>query len=611
MSANLTIFCLKEVTDYFEFERLCSALMSLEGYSSIEPLGGSQDKGRDAIYVNESNQTTIFAYSVNKGWRVKLAEDAEKVHRHGHACNQFVFITTAKITASQRDEAVAYIKNEFGWQLRLYGIERLRILLDVKYPQIKKQHPGIFHPEFLAAQDRIDDSTNQDYLFISAVDEDGVFADWLTRKLTAEGYLVWCERFQLLGGETYPDDVDDAIKNRTFRFISLYSRASLKNLEIGRQRSFALNVGSERSQDFLIPLNVDGVDQTQLDHVTRTLKFIPFQYNWAEGLQQLLKKLESIDCPRSLPNGKHVAAEAFLGNDVRSDQKETLFSNCLQIRQIPEIIHLFTVEQAIPNERLDELKSEWSYRRVDPNTFLSFHEPPDSIVEAYSMSKAGGAIWSSTKKICKIWSFNLASELIRKSLIVKCHQKGLRYCPETKQLYFPPDLVNKDRLYFIRPDSDLETHVLANGKRTHPSGGEYLYSLAPDFYVRRDLFGDFTVLIRIRVRLSDTAGKAFSTKSKIDSRRKNLCKNWWNKHWFNRTLAVSQFLADEGQITIGEPQKTQIIIDPNPLYVNVPIGINEEVLDKLSYERSESLRASQEEEEYLDEYISTDETKDE
>lgn len=609
MAANLTIYCLEEVTDYFEFERLCSDLMSLEGYSSIEPLGGSSDKGRDAIHINKSNKISIFAYSVREDWRAKLAEDTEKVHKHQHACDEFVFITTAKVTAPQRDEAVDCIQNEFGWQLKLYDVERLRILLDVDHPQIKKLHPSIFPPDFLAVQDRIRVSTNQDYLLINSVDENGVFADWLTRKLTAEGYLVWYEPLQLLGGETYPDDIDDTIKNRTFRFISLYSRASLKNPEVMRQRSLALNIGNERKQDFLIPLDVDGVDQTQLDHVTRNLKFIPFRYNWAEGLKQLLKKLKSIGCPRSLPNGKRVAAAAFLGNDVQSEKKEILFSNCLQIRQIPEIIHRFTIEGEIPSEKFDELKSQWSYRKIGSNTFLSFHKPPDSIAEGYHVSEEGGAIWSSTRKIDGVWSFNLTSELIRKSLIVKCYQKGLRYCSETKQLYFPPDLVNKDRLYFIRPDSDLKTHVLANGKRTHPSGGEYLYSLAPDFYVRRDLFGDFTVLIRIRVRLSDTTGKAFSTKSKVDSRRKNLCKNWWNKEWFNRTLAVGQFLADEGKITIGEPQDAQIIIDANPLYMNAPIGINEEVLDQLSYERSESLRAS--EEEYLDEYISTDEINNE
>ncbi len=605
MSADLTIYCLEQVTDYFEFERLCHDLMSREGYSSIEPLGSFKDKGRDAIHVNESDKTTIFAYSVSEEWRVKLAEDAEKVRKYQHPCEQFIFITTAKFTAYQRDEAVAFIKDEFGWQLELFGVERLRILLDVSHPQIKRLHPGIFPSEFLAVQDRTDDSTERHHLFISCVSKDGVFADWLTRKLTAEGYCVWSERFKLLGGEPYPDDLDEAIKNRTFRFLGLYSKASLNNQEVMRQRSLALSLRSEDIQDFLIPLDVDGVNQEQLDSVTKTLQFVSFKDNWADGLKQLLKKLESIDCPRLLPNGERIVAESFLGNDVRSDEEETLYSNCLRILQIPEIIHRFTVEGKIPKEKLNKLKSEWSCRKVDSNTFLSFHKPPTSIVEEYHVNEIGGAIWANTTVINGISTFNLVSELIRKALIVKCYQKGLQYCSEAKLLYFPSDLVNKDRLELIHPDSGSKTYVLSNGKRKHPSGREYLYSLAPDFYVRQDLFDGFTVLIRIRVRLSGTTGKAFTTKRTIDSRRKHLCKNWWNRHWLNRTLAVSQFLADDRKITIGESEDVQIVIDANPLRFNVPIGINEQALDKLNYERSESIRIhDSEEDEYLDEYIS-------
>ena len=199
---------------------------------------------------------------------------------------------------------------------------------------------------------------------------------------------------------------------------------------------------------------------------------------------------------------------------------------------------------------------------------------------------------------------NLASELIRKAVIVKCYQKGLQYCPGTKQLYFPPDLLKNNRLYLIRPDDGSKTYVFANGKRKHSSGSEYLHSLAPNFFVRQDLFDDFTVLIRIRVRLSDIAGKVFTTKRTIDSRRKHLCKSWWNKDWFNRTLAVSQFLADEGKITIGESQDSQIIIDATPLCINAPVGINEEVLSEIRHEQLESLRSY---DEHLDEDITDEE----
>lgn len=40
-----------------------------------------------------------------------------------------------------------------------------------------------------------------DHLFISYAKADAAIARWLTLKLTAEGYRVWCDKFKLLGGE--------------------------------------------------------------------------------------------------------------------------------------------------------------------------------------------------------------------------------------------------------------------------------------------------------------------------------------------------------------------------------------------------------------------------
>jgi hypothetical protein len=48
-------------------------------------------------------------------------------------------------------------------------------------------------------------------LRLSYATEDAALADWLTLKLTAEGYLVWCDRFKMLGGERWPEDIDKAI----------------------------------------------------------------------------------------------------------------------------------------------------------------------------------------------------------------------------------------------------------------------------------------------------------------------------------------------------------------------------------------------------------------
>jgi hypothetical protein len=304
VAANLTIYLLEQLTDYSDFERLCHDLMALEGYPKIEPLGGFKDKGRDAIHVDNSGETTIFAYSVREDWQAKLAEDATKIKNHNHKCDKLVFISTAEFTAGERDEAISRTLKNFGFALDLYGLERLRVLLDTKHPQIKFNHPQIFPPEFLQVQDKLKIAENKKHLFLSFAPADRIFAEWLTRKLMAEGYLIWCESYKLLGGERYPNDVNRAIKNDTFRLIALYSNASLANAEVMRQRALGFNITEERELDFVIPVKLEDLDASQLDRETSALTFVPFEKNWAKGLQQLLEKLNAVSCPRPLADGR-------------------------------------------------------------------------------------------------------------------------------------------------------------------------------------------------------------------------------------------------------------------------------------------------------------------
>ena len=73
MSADPIIYCLENLTDYRQFERLSSDLMAGSGYPDIEPIGGSSDGGRDAIHVSHADGSfTIFAYSVRSDWKKKL-----------------------------------------------------------------------------------------------------------------------------------------------------------------------------------------------------------------------------------------------------------------------------------------------------------------------------------------------------------------------------------------------------------------------------------------------------------------------------------------------------------------------------------------------------------
>jgi hypothetical protein len=160
MAASLTLYCLEKLTDYLEFECLCHDLMILEGYNALEPLGSFKDKGRDAIHINQAGEITIFAYSVRDDWKKKLLADAANIAHHGHACHKLVFTTTSQPTSSERDKVITAIQEQYGWKLEIYGLKRLRLLLDVEHPEVKLRYPHIFPPAFFSNSNEVRSESN-------------------------------------------------------------------------------------------------------------------------------------------------------------------------------------------------------------------------------------------------------------------------------------------------------------------------------------------------------------------------------------------------------------------------------------------------------------------
>jgi hypothetical protein len=362
----------------------------------------------------------------------------------------------------------------------------------------------------------------------------------------------------------------------------LYSQASLAEPEVVRQRALALSIATERKCDFLIPLKLDEISPNQLDRVTGALKFISFEENWAKGLKQLLAKLESIGCPKPVIDGRGIAAEVYLGKDVVAEEPELLYSNCLVITEFPKIIHRLRSERGISLRESREIQFGWAHRRVNSRTVLCFHQPRHKVRDKYQFTFSGGASCADTERIEGIWVPNLISELIRKSLVVKCHEKGLLYCPVTNLHYFPFGSLAGNRLKYTRPDG-RRTFVNAAGERKYwqPVGSDYYrYHLAPVFYVSQKLFDDFVVLAQVRIRLTDTKGVPLSGR-KVQSRRKHLCRDWWNNDWLNRTLAIYQHLADNEKIVIGMRENERIVIDAMPFRLEAPMAIDEDRLDML------------------------------
>lgn len=279
----------------------------------------------------------------------------------------------------------------------------------------------------------------RDHLFINYASEDRAVAEWLTLKLTAEGYRVWCDRFKILGGERYPQHINHAIREQTFRVLALISRRSLEKYDVSKERKLALDISKEREEDFVIPLDLEGLRPSDRGFELSDLDCIPFT-NWASGLDRLLKKLRSLDAPRPVVNdGPRFAAETFLPADVLLQQSEIVYTNCFLFRDIPERVHLYQFTPSLNPVQIAQLEQEWAFHCLDDVRAVAFDPPPNLDPTLYTQTSV--CKWSDVQEIEGVITKHIVSNLLRQSLIVKLIARGLTRDAESRLVYFPKGAV--------------------------------------------------------------------------------------------------------------------------------------------------------------------------
>lgn len=409
--------------------------------------------------------------------------------------------------------------------------------------------------------------TKREHLFISYASEDGPLAEWLTLRLTAEGYRVWCDRFELLGGESYPKDIDTAIKERTFRMLALLSHNSRQKTNPVKERTLALSIGRERQIDFLIPINVDGLRADELDWMTADLTFIPFHENWASGFAQLLKKLTRVNTPRTLAAGNQAVCNWFAAQSGAVQRAETIWTNVLEILELPASL----LRVKLPPSTIAELPQGWPHRRDGPDTAWSFVPPDDLTVSTEDLN------WTDTRPAVQL--VDIATDLIRQHVIQHCLTKGMALSADRRELYFPPGLLPDDKLTFHQY-TGKRTYVtavgqrafrVANGLREHSR-----YHLSPIFRPKLRQFAQPAVLIQMRVHLTTLQGQPLDT-ARASRRRKAICRSWWNHQWLARLIAVTTWMADgNDSIELASTPTGRLILGATPLKLAAPMGLDED-----------------------------------
>ena len=429
----------------------------------------------------------------------------------------------------------------------------------------------------------------RDHLFLSYATEDWGFVEWLALRLTSEGYRVWCDRFKLLGGESYPRDIDAAIKDRTFRFLTVLSHHSVKKTNPLKERTLALNLARERKENFVIPINLDGLSPSDLDWMVSDLTFISFHLSWAEGLAQLLKQLGESNAPKGFANGRSAAASWFESKGLVNAKEERLWSNVSEITELPTDIYRYEMEEIISDEERLKLLGVWPHF-AEREICWSFVYPSEELIERYRLKERGRITDRKSARSADISVRQVSIRVFNQSLRSHCLARGLKVTSDGGLCYFPEGLLPSNRLTFLSYDNQT-TWVRTVGVRNFKTvmGKEPCrYHLAP--YVRIWLDHEFGSLLQIRVRLFLTTLEGVPIEKKAAlRRRKRICRAWWNYEWLSRTLAILHFLAGNASaIQIGTSEPQRIVISKQPLQFQIRWGINESLLEASKPESEES-----------------------
>jgi hypothetical protein len=571
MSADPIVYCLEHLTDYRQFERLCSDLMAGTGYSGIDPLGGSGDGGRDAIFrAGQADDQTIFAYTVRSDWRKKLEQDCNRIQDEGHSPSRVVFVCTSSLTATDKDNARAFVSRTYGWQLELYDLERIRVLLTNELRHLIAQHPSLFCPPFFPQRAGLSISTSHDTIVIDHIPSDHALATWLARRLALQGYQTWCYGTAPLAGEDADESVRILIEKRAAQYLPILSTSSVAD------RDFMDRCAAASSrEDLALPCRSSVISEDRLSTRLARLSPADFAQSWVVGLSDVLQRLRAkgLKPTYDAERGRNIALREYVPQPVTLPKPERVIANVFKLH-LPVSMLVCELQRPLSADEQKELRRVWAFVETSALRLVAFELPPPSVPLIRNQPRIPEFAWESFDEREGRKTQDLAKDLVKRSLDVAIVQAGLQWCDDRRLFYFP----RRESGEWNQPVEYVDGIMRAalTGEKTEGWGeraSKFLYQLAPVFRVGKDEGGSWWLSMRIYVRTTTLDGKVF-TEKEIGRRRKTVGKSWWNREWLARQLAVMQALRTDGnEIRIGSVPRA-VVIDIRPLEWSCPVSLD-------------------------------------
>lgn len=395
-------------------------------------------------------------------------------------------------------------------------------------------------------------------IFIShAKPEDNDFVRWLSARLTGAGYRVWAELIDSTGGSPFWADIEVAIRERSVKFISVVSKASVapdrkgfrNELSIADSRSRTLN-----DSRFIIPIRLDNVTLDEFPAQLHQLHHIDFSSNWGEGYLDLMRSLEKMGV------AKDASADSTLFEDWRRISEsaaslvevatERALTNLVQIVKLPTAVNVFSFQgdqdKFSAALRKTEVPCTQFYRLVI--TFSDMGSLQERLPDHFKLSEHSSYAFEEfidgtdkgATRPKKTDAKNMTTAMLRTNVERHLCARGLReFSGRHAAYFFPKDLVPNNKVFY----------QLAQGKRTWKAVVGRSEKIGVFWHlamkVNVTVGEDPVVRFKPYICWSEDGVTPITDPKRTSAMRKRFCKNWWNPQWRGLQEAFIAFLADD------------------------------------------------------------------
>lgn len=417
-------------------------------------------------------------------------------------------------------------------------------------------------------------------IFIShAKPEDDELTRWLCGRLAARGYRVWADLTQLLGGDPFWTDIQNAIRYDTIRFLMIVTRTSVNRKGVKDELAEACDVARKLNDDrFIIPIKGDDLPWSEFPIQLKQLNGLDFSADWSKDFSTLLETLERGQVPKDAGDAEvsRVASLLVTARQQIRQQPEPALLNWLPISHLPEHIHYF--HTSLSAKDLQAMRGLIDIPCVPRDRLLlSFAEldavraavPAEVEVEERYMLPLADFLRGNPKDAPKVewWEAqNHLSDILRQSFGRFLKGKGLVRHDEYR--WFVPNNWRDGNIGRYRKIEDKEGYRQLIGKAKeltwHFGISAFVHAAEP----RR-------LHLMPQVLFSPDGITPLADQKQL---RRRHCKLWWNDKWRDllSALLAELFGIDAASVQISLGGTAVMEVNTRLMDIMLPVSYSEE-----------------------------------